>query len=74
MDFLGSRAPSLLQVIPVIEEFIKSSLKNKCAYACKHGYFVEMTKLDVASDKDKEEDTDNEEDGEDGEDAVDVED
>ena len=44
---------------------MESSLKNKRAYARKHGYFAEMTNLDdVASDKDK--DAESEEDNEDG--------
>jgi hypothetical protein len=37
-----------------IEEFIKSSLKNKCAYARKHGYLDEMTNFgNIASDEEE---------------------
>ena len=31
-----------------IEEFIKSSLKNKHAYACKQGYFEELSNVNNA--------------------------
>jgi len=45
----------------VIEEFIKSNLKNKCAYACKCGYLEEMTNLkDVASDDEQEQEKEKE--------------
>ena len=50
-----------------IEEFIKLSLKNKHAYACRHGYLQELKNASQASDgKDGGDDDDNAGDSVDG--------
>jgi len=48
---------------PTIEEFIKSGLKNKHAYAHTHGYLQEITDMDqVRSDGEEDEDENEDED------------
>ena len=49
-----------------IEEFIKSSLKNKRAYAHRHGYLQELKNASKASDGEHSGDDDNAGDGADG--------
>jgi hypothetical protein len=43
-----------------IEEFIKSSLKNRCAYACSQGYLQEYTNTEHAGSDEEDNKEDNE--------------
>ena len=57
-----------------VAEFIKSNLKNKCAYACKRGYLQEATNLGGVNHGESEEPDKSENDGEEYEDGEDDED